>query len=273
MEEKTEALPTTEMEEKTEALPTTGIEKKTERKPIESRRAVSKPEPAVYKETAETVVAADSGEWEILALSEELPDEENSMKNDISGVVTDESGQPLPGATLQLKGAQSGTVADREGRFEMQAPDSAVIVASFIGYRNSEVRADTSHLLIAMQESSEGLDEVTVVAFGRQKKELIVGSVAGSPAKKTAEKTPEPVIGKRAYRRYLEQQLVRPVGECAGVRGEAVIRFNVDANGRPFGLTVVQSLCPDADREAMRLIAEGCDWVQGTKEATVTVKF
>ncbi|MDR1667510.1 MAG: carboxypeptidase-like regulatory domain-containing protein [Bacteroidales bacterium] len=279
--------------DRTELFPIDDAKKPSAPELAENRSAVLKPEPDM-QETAETAAVISEEIQDRLAPPAVITVAENEkssavdtspsgdirhmaeMKHLIRGLVTDESGQPLPGATLQVKDAHNGVFADREGRFEMEAADSAVIVASFVGYRNSEFKADTSPLLIAMQENSEALDEVVVVAFGRQKKQSPVGAVAtvaGPATEETAEKLPQPVIGKKAYRRYLERHRVRPGGACAGVKGEVVIRFGVDENRRPAGLTVEQSLCPDADREAMRLITEGCDWVRGTKDATVTVKF
>lgn len=86
--------------------------------------------------------------------------------------------------------------------------------------------------------------------------------------------TPKPVIGKKKYRKYLKENLVRPAkGECANVKGKVVITFFINENGRPFDLSVKESLCPDADKEAMRLIEEGPNWTQGDKRASVIIKF
>ncbi len=84
----------------------------------------------------------------------------------------------------------------------------------------------------------------------------------------------EPVIGKTAYEKYLEEKLIRPVDKCADAKGEVSVRFRINEKGRPYDLQVAKSLCEASDREAIRLISEGCDWTRGDDaEVTVTVKF
>ena len=86
--------------------------------------------------------------------------------------------------------------------------------------------------------------------------------------------TPQPVIGKRSYQKYLKENLVRPADEkCAQVKGKVVLTFLVNKEGRPFYIKVKESLCESADKEAIRLIQEGPDWIYGNKLAEVTVKF
>lgn len=85
---------------------------------------------------------------------------------------------------------------------------------------------------------------------------------------------PQPVIGKRNYQKYLKENLVRPTDEkCAQVKGKVILTFLVNKKGRPFYIKVKESLCESADKEAIRLIQEGPDWVYGNKLVEVTVKF
>ena len=86
--------------------------------------------------------------------------------------------------------------------------------------------------------------------------------------------TPHPVIGNRSYQKYLKENLVRPADEkCAQVKGKVVLTFLVNKEGRPFYIKVKESLCESADKEAIRLIQEGPDWINRNKKAEVTVKF
>ncbi|MDR1103031.1 MAG: energy transducer TonB [Tannerella sp.] len=86
---------------------------------------------------------------------------------------------------------------------------------------------------------------------------------------------PEPQTGMKAYREYLAKALIRPSeGACAGVKGTVEIQFRIDAQGNPYDFTVKRSLCPEADREAIRLIGRGCRWKgDPSQPVTVEVKF
>ncbi len=189
----------------------------------------------------------------------------------IQGRVVDEAGEPLPGVNIMSKDKKAGTVTDMDGQFTLNT-DNTTVVANYIGYETREIAADTAPVLIAMHEDTRQLEEVVVTGYGKQKIRSLVGSKESK--RETKITLPEPVIGKRAYRKYLEKNRVRPVdGECAGIKGKVVIQFDVDAAGRPGNLKVLQSLCDAADREAMRLISAGCDWAKGDVQAEVTVTF
>lgn len=70
-----------------------------------------------------------------------------------------------------------------------------------------------------------------------------------------------PVAGMKAYKRYLRENLKAPQSEaCQGVHGEVVVQFSIDLSGRPTECKVIQSLCEECDREAVRLILDGPDW-------------
>ncbi|MDR1154120.1 MAG: carboxypeptidase-like regulatory domain-containing protein [Bacteroidales bacterium] len=192
----------------------------------------------------------------------------------IRGKVVDESGDPMPGVNIAVKNRAAGVVTDAEGGFALNVDDHATLQASFIGYETQEIKVDTSQLLIAMHEDARQLDEVVVVGYGVQRKASVIGSAVAVEESEPQTIVPEPTIGRRAYRKYLRESLIAPTdGECAGMKGKVRIRFNIDSGGRPHNLQVIRKLCDSADREAMRLITEGCDWTQGNTEVTVTVDF
>lgn len=93
----------------------------------------------------------------------------------VTGKVTDSSGNPLVGVTIQVKGSTSGTVTDAGGNFSLEAPDDAVLVISYIGYNTLEVPVNgETPLAIVLRPSALGLNEVVVTALGikRQEREL-----------------------------------------------------------------------------------------------------
>ena len=88
-----------------------------------------------------------------------------------------------------------------------------------------EIPVDTSRtMLIAMNEDQQALSEVVVVGYGKKKKSNVAGATAKINLKaKEKYKTPQPVIGKRKYKKYLEENLIRPNDEsCKDVKGEVV---------------------------------------------------
>lgn len=164
------------------------------------------------------------------------------------------------------------------GEFSLVKKDGKKqLTAQFIGYDPVEIRVDTSRtMLIAMNENQQALNEVVVVGYGakKKKKSVTAGTVVKGDEQANKDITPQPVIGKRNYQKYLKENLVHPTDEkCAQVKGKVILTFLVNKEGRPFYIKVKESLCESADKEAIRLIQEGPDWVYGNKLVEVTVKF
>ena len=200
------------------------------------------------------------------------------QNNMIKGRVTDEKGEPLIGASVTYKGTNIGTITNMNGEFSLvKKDDKKRLTAEYIGYDPVEIQVDTSRtMLIAMNENKQALNEVVVVGYGakKNKKSTTLGSDAKVKEQAEKEITPQPVIGKRSYQKYLKENLVCPTDEkCAQVKGKVVLTFLVNKEGRPFYIKVKESLCESADKEAIRLIQEGPDWIYGNKLVEVTVKF
>ena len=200
------------------------------------------------------------------------------QNNMIKGRVTNEKGEPLIGASVTYKGTNIGTITNMNGEFSLvKKDDKKRLTAQFIGYDPVEIRVDTSRtMLIAMNENKQALNEVVVVGYGakKNKKSVTAGTVVNGNEQANKDITPQPVIGKRKFQKYLKENLVRPTDEkCAQVKGKVVLTFLVNKEGRPFSIKVKESLCESSDKEAIRLIQEGPDWIYGTKLAEVTVHF
>lgn len=200
------------------------------------------------------------------------------QNNMIKGRVTDEKGEPIIGASVAYKGTNIGTITNMNGEFSLvKKDDKKRLTAQFIGYDPVEIRLDTSRtMLIAMNENKQALNEVVVVGYGakKNKKSVTAGTVVKGDEQANKDITPQPVIGKRSYQKYLKENLVRPTDEkCAQVKGKVVLTFLVNKEGRPFSIKVKENLCESSDKEAIRLIQEGPDWIYGTKLAEVTVHF
>lgn len=89
----------------------------------------------------------------------------------IQGVVLDETGAPVIGATVVVKGTKTVTVTDIDGNFSLKAPVGSTIVITYIGYNAKEVAATTEKLSITMQPNTNDLEEVVVTALGIKRAE------------------------------------------------------------------------------------------------------
>ena len=200
------------------------------------------------------------------------------QNNMIKGRVTDEKGEPLIGASVTYKGTNIGTITNMNGEFSLvKKDDKKRLTAEYIGYDPVEIRVDTSRtMLIAMNENKQTLNEVVVVGYGakKNKKSTTLGSVVKVEEQAEKEITPQPVIGKRSYQKYLKENLVRPTDDnCKDIKGKVVLSFFVDEEGKPQNITVIHGLCEFADKEAIRLVKEGPKWTSGKLPARVTVRF
>lgn len=96
----------------------------------------------------------------------------------VSGRVVDEKGNPIPGATIVIVGTTQGVASDAEGRYSIATKPDDILRVSFIGYKTETVDIKgRDKLNIRLNLTEENLEEVTVVAFGEQKKESVVGSI------------------------------------------------------------------------------------------------
>jgi TonB-linked SusC/RagA family outer membrane protein len=97
----------------------------------------------------------------------------------ITGVVSSSDGESLPGVTVQVKGATRGTVTDFNGAFVLNVQESEVLVFTYLGFVSQEIPVSgRNDIRIVLQEKATGLDEVVVVAYGKQKKISVTGAIA-----------------------------------------------------------------------------------------------
>jgi TonB-dependent SusC/RagA subfamily outer membrane receptor len=97
----------------------------------------------------------------------------------VTGVVTDNSGLPLPGVTIIVKGTSNGTQTDFDGNYSINASETSTLVYSFIGFKTQEqLVGSKTNINVTLAESTAELDEVVVVAFGQQNKRKLIQSVS-----------------------------------------------------------------------------------------------
>ncbi len=103
----------------------------------------------------------------------------NSLEKVVSGKVTTEAGEGLPGVSILVKGTTIGTTSDVEGNYSISVPDDQnTLVFSFVGYVTQEIAiANQSVIDVSLVEDVSTLTEIVVVGYGTQKKEDLTGSV------------------------------------------------------------------------------------------------
>lgn len=122
----------------------------------------------------------------------------SSNEKTLTGVVTDESGSPLPGVNINVKGTTRGVVSDVDGKFNLAVNvDDSVLNVSYIGYKSETVAVkDQQKIDLALKPDVYALNEVVVVGYGVQKKSMVTGSISTVKADEMVD---------RKTRRLLEQ--------------------------------------------------------------------
>ena len=97
----------------------------------------------------------------------------------VEGQVVDQTGEPIIGASVLVKGTTNGTITDFDGNFVIQNVDNnATLVVSYVGYITQEVKVTRGKMKIVLKEDSKTLEELVVTGYATQAKKDITGSVA-----------------------------------------------------------------------------------------------
>ena len=109
----------------------------------------------------------------------------------ISGIITDEKGEPIIGANIAVVGTTIGIISDMDGKYELEVPEGAEVKVSYIGYnpQSFKVTQKTSYNIV-LKEDSEMIDEVVVVGYGPIKKSDISGSVVSVDKEQMMKRNP-----------------------------------------------------------------------------------
>lgn len=96
----------------------------------------------------------------------------------ITGNVSDESNEPLPGVTVVVQGTTNGTVTDLDGNYSIKAKDTDLLVFSFIGLESQTIPiAGKTQINAILRSSDKKIEEVVIVGYGVQKKQSVVGAI------------------------------------------------------------------------------------------------
>ncbi|MEQ8581175.1 MAG: TonB family protein [Marinoscillum sp.] len=235
------------------------------------------PEPATEEliEQEEVMELED----EILAevvIEEEVPQESTVMKKEVvamsrstgavsrsalgagdkvTGTITDEDGNPLPGVTVLVKGTSYGVTSDINGEYNIDlAEKSAMLVFSYVGYDPVELKVgDRTQLDVEMETDVQALSEVVVTTY-KEANELSFESAV-------------PAGGMKAYKTYLERELNYPKAARDGaIAGKVILKVTILSTGEIGEIEIKRSLGFGCDEEAIRLVRTGPPWTAATRD-------
>lgn len=116
-------------------------------------------------------------------------------QNVVTGTITDSTGKPLAGVSVQKKNTKTGTVTNAQGAYSINAASTDVLVFSYVGYQTQELPVGNKNTLdVALSASSAQLSEVVVIGYGTAQKRDLTGSITTVSGKEIADKpNPNPV--------------------------------------------------------------------------------
>ena len=151
-----------------------------------------------------------------------------------TGTVVDETGEPLPGVSIIVKGSQGGVASDIDGKFTLNAKPGDVLKFTYIGYNPVEVKFNGQPLNVTMKPDVETLDEIVVVGYGSQRREHLTGAVSSVDVAKNLQGRQIADVGRGLQGTTPGLNVVLPNGEIGSdptikIRGQ-VASLNGSAN-------------------------------------------
>ncbi len=97
----------------------------------------------------------------------------------VTGLVLDDTDLPIPGAAVMVRGSSRGVITDEDGRFAIEVSPHDVLIFQFLGFEDEEIKVgDQLNFVVKMRTIASSLEEVTVVAYGAQRKASVIGAIS-----------------------------------------------------------------------------------------------
>ena len=152
----------------------------------------------------------------------------------VTGTVTDENEDPLPGVTVLIKGSQQGVSTDLDGHFSIDAKGNATLIFRYVGMQTQEIKVDNrKEINVTLKEDDKTLDEVVVVGYGSMKRGAVTSAVSTVSSKdllKAPTMSMSNVIGGRVSGIATVQTSGQPGADAASItlRGQTGIIYVID---------------------------------------------
>jgi TonB-linked SusC/RagA family outer membrane protein len=147
----------------------------------------------------------------------------------VSGVVSDNAGLPLPGVSVLVKGTKSGTQTDFDGKYSIKATSSQILIFSYVGMKQQEVRANSASVNVKLQDGSQALEEVVVTSQGIKREKQAIGYAVSQVKAKDLEQRSEGDVARVLSGKASGVQIING----SGISGSAT-NINIIVDGVPF---------------------------------------
>ena len=109
----------------------------------------------------------------------------------VKGIVRDQNGEAIIGATVKVVGAKGGTVTDNKGQYSIEAPTGSILSVSYVGYLTKQIRLRGENAVdVTLMEDNTTLNDVVVVGYGTMKKSDVTGSVVSVDPEQMMKRVP-----------------------------------------------------------------------------------
>lgn len=190
-----------------------------------------------------------------------------AQKVTVRGVVSG-GGEPLPGATINIKGSKIGTITDFDGNYILEVDKGKTLVFSFLGFATKEVVVgDKTTLNIVLSEDAAALDEIVVVGYGTQKKKELTGAVVQIKAEELM-KTSTSDLSSALQGQIAGVTVVASDG-APGSEANVMIRGLTSINGSNRPLYVVDGIPFEGDPQLSPSEVESIDVLKDAASAAI----
>ena len=181
-----------------------------------------------------------------------------AQEKTISGTVSDNSGLPLPGVNIIVKGTSNGTQSDFDGNFTVNANVGQTIVFSYVGFYTAErdVTASTSNINLQMSEDAAVLEEVVVTALGIKKEKKALGYAVSSIKEEAIKDSPETDLTRVLQGKTAGIEITTSNG-LSGSANKVIIRGMNSFSGNNNALYVVDGVPYSSDANAAGNFIDG----------------
>ncbi|NOR27362.1 MAG: SusC/RagA family TonB-linked outer membrane protein [Lutibacter sp.] len=191
-----------------------------------------------------TLVKVNASSFDTLKGNDGIKKEARVAQTQVSGIVTDQQGTPLPGVAITIKGVAKGVTTDFDGNYSIAVDEGQTLVFSYIGFATKEVVIGGKKTVnITLQEDVSKLDEVVVIGYGTVKKSDLTGSVSSVKADEIA-KMPVQSVDKALQGRAAGVQ-VKTTSAAPGGSVSVIIRGGNSINSSIQPLYIVDGIPVD----------------------------
>ena len=204
--------------------------------------------------------------------------EDQNTRYSINGLVKDDTGEPLIGASITQQGTDLGTVTDINGKFSFDVEDTNKVLAiSYVGYETAMMAPHPGRINEVSLISGVELSEVVVADYGHPKirktsAAMSIISYGGLVQNVQVEAYPE--TGFEYFENFIEDHKIYPAAAIENnISGQVVIHFQLSDIGEPTAFKIHQSPGYGCDEEAIRLIEKGPRWITEPPGQDVTISY